>query len=319
MVAAQLPMFSGRSLLTGRTGSRMQCVLIMMIVLGQATGAQTMPIKRVAVDFSHVAMPLDPATFRAIATSTFLRTEFGGFEERLAYQTSGDTNYFYYGRDSFLEFLNSPSRMPLGSWQLAFVVGRPGDLHVAVDALLAQRPRVIAYSLNFRQLGAESVANFYRARIRPAVQPPEQPRSAQSTTFATDILERVPEFLLRFDPTFPHDSVGVTNVAYLSRRWKPSGYRRSVTGVTVAADSADVIALAGDLSALGYEVRQAADTIIAARSGFALSLLPATTSRRGVLAVRLATARRKEGQTMYRFGPRSILRFVNDSTAYWTF
>ena len=319
MVAAHSPMSRSRSLIAGRTGSRIRCVVSMLIALSQAIAAQTTPATRVAVDFSHVAVPLDPATFTAIATSAFLRTEFGGFEERLAYQTSSDTNYFYYGRDSFLEFLNSPGRMPVGSATLAFVVRRPGDLHVAIDALLAQRPRVIAYSLNFRQLGAESVANFLRASIRPAVQRPEQLRSGPSTTLRTDIVERVPKFLRQFDPTFPPDSVGVTNVAYLSRRWKPSGYLRSVTGVTVAADSTDVIELAGDLSALGYDVREAADTIIATRPGFALSLLPATTSRRGVLAVRLATARRKEGQTVYRFGPRSILRFVNDSTAHWTF
>ncbi len=319
MVAAHSPMFSSRSLIANRTGSRMRCVFSMLIALGQPIAAQTMPATRAAVAFSHVAVPLDPATFTAIATSAFLRAEFGGFEERLAYQTSSDTNYFYYGRDSFLEFLNSPGRMPVGSASLAFAVGRPGDLHVAVDALLAQRPRVIAYSLNFRQLGTESVANFFRASIRPAVQRPEQRRSGQSTTLRTDIIERVPGFLGRFDPTFPPDSVGVSNVAYLSRRWKPSGYLRSVIGVTVAADSTDVTELAGDLSALGYDVRQAADTLIAARTGFALKLLPATASRRGVLAVRMATQRPKEGERLYRFGARSILRFDTDTTACWTF
>ena len=318
MVAARLPMFRIPSIIAGRMGS-LKCVLSMMILLGQATAAQTTPATRVGVDFSHVAIPLDPATFSAIATSAFLRTEFGGFEERLAYRTSSDTNYFYYGRDNFLEFLNSPERMPVGSTQLAFVVGRPGDLHVAVDALLVQRPRVIAYSLNFRQLGTESVANFYRARIRPAVQPPERPGNAQSTTLSTDIIERVPGFLRKFDQAFPPDSVGVTNVQYLARRWKPSGYLRSVTGVTVAADSTDAIALAGDLSVLGYDVRRAADTIIAARRGFALKLLPATSTRRGVLSIRMAIQRPKEGQRVYRFGSRSILRFENDSTASWTF
>lgn len=291
----------------------------MLIVLGQVAAAQVMPARRAALDFSHVAIPLDPATFSAIATSRFLRTEFGGFEERLAYQTASDTNYFYYGRDNFLEFLNSPERMPVGSASLAFVVGRPGDLHLAVDALLEKRPRVVAYSLAFRRLGAENVANFYRATIRPAAQPPVQRGSTQSATLRIDIIERLPSFLLRFDPTFPRDSVGVTNLAYLSRRWNRGGYLRSVTGVTLAADSTDVVDLAGDLAALGYDVRQAADTIIAARPGFTLSLLRATPARRGVLAVLLATARRKEGQTVYRFGPRSLLRFVNDSTAYWTF
>ena len=95
MVAAHSPMFSSRSLIAGRTGSRIRCVLSMLIALGEPIAAQTMPATRAAVDFSHVAVPLDPATFTAIATSAFLRAEFGGFEERLAYQTSSDTNYFY--------------------------------------------------------------------------------------------------------------------------------------------------------------------------------------------------------------------------------
>lgn len=319
MVAAHSPMFSIPSFITGRSASRIRCVLSLLFALGPAIAAQTMPSTRVAVDFSHVAVPLDPATFTAIATSAFLRTEFGGFEERLANQTSSDTNYFYYGRPNFLEFLNSKAWMPVGSASFAFAVRRAGDLHVAVDALLAQRPRVLAYSLNFRQLGAERVANFFRASIRPAVPRDQQLRSAQSTTLRIDIIERVPAFLRQFDPTFPPDSVGVTNVAYLSRRWKPSGYLRSVISVTVAADSTDVIDLAGDLATLGYTVRQAADTLIAATTGFALKLLPATAARRGVLAVRMATQRRKEGERLYRFGPRSILRFDTDSTAYWTF
>lgn len=239
---AQLLTFSSRPLVAGGRCSRLPCVLGMLIVLGQVAAAQAMPARPAAVDFSHVAIPLDPATFSAIATSAFLRIEFGGFEERLAYQTASDTNYFYYGRDNFLEFLNSPERMPVGSASLAFVVGRPGDLHLAVDALLEKRPRVVAYSLAFRRLGAENVANFYRATIRPAAQPSQRRGSAQSATLRIDIIERVPGFLLRFDPTFPRDSVGVTNLAYLSRRWKPGGYLRSVTGVTVAADSAEMMA-----------------------------------------------------------------------------
>jgi hypothetical protein len=297
----------------------MQCVVGVLVTLCQATAAQTAPVTQVAVDFSHVAISLDSATFQAMASSVFLRTEFAGFEDRPGTRGRTDASFLYYGRDSYLEFLNARPLIPLGSQQLAFVVRHSGDLHTAVDALLTQRPHVIAYSLSFRRVGADSVPLFYRARIRPAVQPTQAAKGPPSAPFLTDILERHSGYLRRSDPTIPADSAGVTNVEYLSRRWKPGAYLRSVIGVTLAADSADVIAVAGDLSALGYAVREAADTIIAARSEFVLKLLPATTSRRGVLAVRLATQRPKEGERVYRFGARSILRFDTDSTAYWTF
>lgn len=291
----------------------------MLVAIAPVIGAQKSATGPAAVVFSHMAMPLDSATFEAMLTSPFLRAEFGGFEERPSAPGSTNASFLYYGRDSYLEFLSPRPTLPSGSEQLAFVVEQPGDLHRAVDALLARRPRVIAYSMNFWRLGTDSVPRFYRARIRPAVQPLQQVRSAQLPVIYADILERHPAYLRRSDPTIPPDSVGVTNAEYLSRRWKPGAYLRSVIGVTVAADSADVVALAGDLSALGYEVRQAADTLIATRAGFSLSLLPATAARRGVLALRLATQRPKEGQKIYRFGSRSILRFEQGNIAHWTF
>lgn len=331
MAGVDAPMFSMSSILAGRTVSRMQLICSMLVMLGQVTAAQTAPAGRVAVDFSHVAISLDSATFQAMASSSFLRSEFGGFEDRPSVPGSTEASFLYYGRDTYLEFLNARPLIPLGSQQLAFVVRHTGDLHVAVDALLTQRPRVIAYSLNFRRVRADSVALFWRARLRPsfydllqlntrrAVSLPQQPMSPQPATLSFDILERHPGYLRRSDPTIPQDSAGVTNIEYLSRRWKPDGYLRSVIGVTLAADSTYVLSVAGDLAALGYDVRQVADTIIVARSGFTLKLLPATASRRGVLAVRMTTQRRKEGETLYRFGTRSILRFDTDSTAYWTF
>ena len=319
MRAAYLPRFTMPPLFAGRTRERLQCILGMLVLLARVTAAQTAPGNRVAVDFSHVAISLDSATFQAMAGSSFLRGEFGGFEDRPRAAGSPDASFLFYGRDTYLEFLNARPLFPLGSQQLAFVVRQTGDLHRAVDALLAQRPRVIAYGLNFRLVGPDSVPLFWRARLRPAVRPPQQPTSTPSAILHFDILERDPEYLRRSDPTIPKDSAGVTNIEYLSRRWRPGAYLGSVVGVTLAADSADVVAVAGDLSALGYDVRQAADTTIAAHAGVVLRLLPANASRRGVLALRLVTQRRKRGETVYRFGARSVLRFDTDSTAEWTF
>ena len=309
----------------------MQCALSVLAAMTQALSAQGPaatrspgpPLQganaRPGVTISHVAVPLDSVTFQAMVTSPFLRTEFGGFENRPALPGAPRPSFLYYGRDNYLEFLGLDTAFPVGSAQLAFVVEQSGGLHRVVDNLLVERPRVIAYSVAFRQLGAESVPLFYRARIRPAILPSQQVTNGPRPYLRADIIERHPAFLHRDDPTTPSDSVGITQAEYLTRRWKPGTYLRSVVGVTYAGDSAEVIALAGDLSALGYELRQAADTIIALRPGFMLNLLPATTERRGVVAVRIATQRPKAGQKVYRFGPRSILRFEDGNTASWTF
>ena len=127
MVAARSTMSRTTLALAGRIGARLQCVVsVPLLVMGQETAAQTRPATPVVAGFSHVAIPLDSATFQAIATSAFLRTEFGGFEERLGGQAISDTLLFYYGRDSWLEFLNRRPLLPVGSEQLVFVVNRPG-------------------------------------------------------------------------------------------------------------------------------------------------------------------------------------------------
>src|SRR4051812_30034865 len=82
MAAACLPMFRVSSILAGRMVSRMQLILSMLVILGQVAAAQTGPAGRVAVEFSHVAISLDSATFQAMASSSFLHSEFGGFEDR---------------------------------------------------------------------------------------------------------------------------------------------------------------------------------------------------------------------------------------------
>jgi len=87
----------------------------------------------------------------------------------------------------------------------------------------------------------------------------------------------------------------------------------------VAIPRSELSKLAAELEVFGYVVTRRRDRVLAHGTQFDLIIVSATPSRRGLLELRLALNRVKDGQREYRLGSRSLMRFDTGLNATWSF
>ncbi len=271
---------------------------------------------------SHAMVTVDSATYRAIVASPFLRDELGVFETRTTMREGGRvySGTYLYGRETYLEIQQSAPGGPReGLGQLYLGTDAEGDLHRVMARVVARGGGPVTYAFAIRRRDGEDVPWFHSARVLPVPYGPRGTPSGEDALFRLFLLEWHPDYLRRWMPDLPADSAGVSRAAYLARQWRPDRYLRDIIGVTYALDSAETASLASRLTSLGYDVREERDTVQAVTAGFTVTVVPATLGRHGLVMLRLALQRPKEGERVYRFGPRSELRFGSGREATWTF
>ena len=271
-------------------------------------------IATVTLGLSHVFVGVDSATFAAIAASSFLRDEFGAFEIRTTTRRNGAsyTGGYLYGRETYVELQQPDGTRVSDLAQLYLGTDRRGDIHLAAERL-ADRDVRTALGMNTRRRGGEDVPWFYWVGVLPATGDPQE-----APHFTISLLEWHRDFMRRWFPSLPADSVGVSRAAYLAPLWKPDRYVRDVVGITFALDSLETEKFSQRVSALGYIVRRTADGVESVGSGLTIDVVPSSPGRHGTRVLRFSLNRRKTGETVYRIGT-SELRFGVGLDATWSF
>jgi hypothetical protein len=266
---------------------------------------------------NHFFVVPDAETFAAMKASPFLREHFGVFEERTTVRN--DTSYtgiYFYGRNTYFEFLPPEAARPAGSAGVAFGLESEG----ASAALERRFARVLTQPVrNFvvtRRLGAEDVPWF---RMVGVDSKPDAP-------FATWSMEYDPAFLARWRPELPPASRAITRANVLSRYAEALGqaasrdarWLRDVTGLTLALDDAERAAFLPQLEAYGYAPVTKEGVTIARGTALTLTIRPATASEHGIVEAVFAVKDGVAAIREMRFG-RSVLTFAGDGTARWRF
>lgn len=270
---------------------------------------------------SHAMVTVDSSTYAAILASRFLREELGALEVRTTAREGGRSysGAYLYGRETYLEIQVSTGRARDGLGQLYLGTDVEGDLHRVIDGLLARGGGPVTYGMATRYRGAQAVPWFYAAGVLPPPYGVAGAVGGAEPRFRLSLLEWHPQFLRGWFDDIPAESASVSRAAYLAHLWKPNRYVRDIVGITYALDQDEIVAAANRLTLLGYNVTTRQDTTTAIARDLTVTFVRAIGAAHGLVALHLTLQRMKEGERVYRFGPRSELRFGDGRDATWVF
>ena len=208
------------------------------------------------VYLNHLLIFLDADTYRSIGASGFLNEHFASSEERTTHdQATGMswTGRYYYGRDTYFEFMN-PDRT---SWAprdaLAFGMEREGGSEELAGRLERELKRDITLFKRKRRYRDQDIPWFWTVDI---------PRKDDARLISW-VMEYDPGFLDRWAPDLPPEKPAagkpcIARSGFLTRYRSaigddlPDRLFRDITSVTVTLPPNEADLLAAELGVYGY-------------------------------------------------------------------
>lgn len=260
--------------------------------------------------FDRVTATIDSVTYDHIATSVFTSGQLSGVGSTVIMPDgSRRRGIVLHGAATSVAFVRSAGGSRGGSVTLALASERRGGLD---DLSRPARAASIAFdTITLRtEPGGEGVE--WRRLWRVSEAGVEAPR-------ATLVVgEPHPAFIALLGV---QDSLPMNNLSRLRMQrgsYDPSRLFADVVGVTLALSERDIALFHRALEATGAVIEGEGLWVVIRLDGFTLRLVPAY-ERPGLRRLDVALTRQLPGNPMYRFGPRSKLRFGPGPAATWEF
>lgn len=268
------------------------------------------------VFLNHFYVVLDSPTYKAIEENAFLRKHFAVNEKRTT--TNAEMTYtglYFYGINTYFEFFdigNSPKDC-VGDSAIAFGVDQPGAIKVLQKKLgPSLEPNLKSVT---RMYQGKQIPWFFMATARSL---------PYESGLGCWVMEYHPEFLANWNLQPGGTNRGISRNEILQRYsevLKPLDEPRleDVVGLTVAVDASDKNSLIDFCLQLSYQIERKQNEDVVALEGpdFALLLIPATKSVRGIREITMRTRNPSEPGEEHQLG-QSTLTFAG-SSAIWSF
>lgn len=267
------------------------------------------------VTLNHLYLYLDQVTHDAIVASPFMRQEFAELTVSTAAMGDGRqwTGAYLTGEQTYIELFcpAEHGQEAVGDAGIALATEREGDIELARQ-VLAKAGLDYPVQLLHRELEGVDVPWFWNLSLIAAAAEEPEP-------FCAWIMEVERDYLARSGLPATGAAAGISRREYNALRFDPGRYLKDVTEITLALPVDQAALFGQQLCLLGYAPTAAEQGVAYHGPGIVLSVQEATGQRRGVIAIRLSLQREKQGETEYRFGPGSALRFDRPDSAIWRF
>ncbi len=269
-----------------------------------------------AAPLNHFFVVPDAETFDAMKASAFLREQFGVYEERTTVRN--DTSYtgiYFYGRDTYFEFLPPSQERREGTAGVAFGIETEGGSGPVAQSLTKLGAKPVRDFVVTRKLDDTDVPWFRMVGV-------ETPGDAP---FASWTMEYDKAFLARWHAELPPASRAITRANVLSRYAEKLGQAkdrdarllRDVTALTLALAEPEREAFSKQLEACGYAVERSGDGFVA-RGTTTFTVRAAQPGEPGIVEAVFAVKAGVPVPAELRIGA-SVLTFAGDGSARWRF
>jgi hypothetical protein len=264
------------------------------------------------VYLNHFFLVIDAATYADIEKSEFLRKEFAPNEARTTKRTDITyTGLYFYGVNTYFEFFDASKETSrkLGDTGMAFGVEEEGAAKILQARLQTSNPNKITRPYNDQQVNW-----FYM------LAPKQSSLVSGNSLF---IMEYLPTFLREWHPQ-ADKSEGISRQQILKRyaavlKENPSKpYFQDVIALTVALDKIEAKQVSETCKLFDYQLRRENDATILEGKDFTLRVIPETALVRGIQQITMRINRAPK-QIEFRFGAKSVLKFLDNQTATWSF
>lgn len=268
------------------------------------------------VFLNHFYVVLDSSTCNAIEGDVFLRKHFAANEKRTT--TNADMTYtglYFYGVHTYFELFdiaNSPGHR-VGDSGIAFGVDQPGAIGVLEKKL--------GPSL---EPDLESVTRLYQGKQIPWFLMATAKHLPYESELSCWLMEYHAEFLANWNPPAKGTNRGVSRKEILKRYCEvlkrvDEQRLEDVVGLKVAADEPARGNLIDFCLQLGYQIerQQNGEDVTLHGPDFALVLIPATESVRGIREIKMRIRSTSHCEEEHVLG-QSVLK-LNSPSATWAF
>lgn len=283
-----------------------------LLLVGLASGHGR--TKRPPVFLNHFFVVVDSATYKEIEQSAFMRREFAVTERRTTVRNDMSyTALYFYGLNTYFEFFDASAQGRFNGSGLALGPDRAGALQEIVKELapeISAAPEPVT-----RQYEGQQVPWFYAAGPKD---------SSFDAGFTLWLMEYHPRFLSEWHPRRGGRNGGVSRKQVLQRYAAvlqdipARPLFEDVIALTIAATGPERERLAGLCGRLGYSRRAVSGATVLKGPGVELRLVAGTGDARGIREITMRVRGAPEGQTEFRFGPNSVLRFHGNGLATWS-
>lgn len=262
------------------------------------------------VHLNHVIVHVDGPTRSAIVQSAFLKDEFAAFEAATVAIEDGDgwSGLYIDGEQTYVEIFGpSPGDTTGSAAGICLGVDQAGGLEVAC-ATLQEFDHMPSPDLVKRQFAGQEIPWFRYLDLVDS-----------GASFTSSIMEYDKDFLRLSRPGMNAGQDGISRKQYNAARFRPERYLKDICEVTLALAPLDIALFGRQLAALGYVETSAGGTRTFCGQEIKFHLVQSYASAYGVIALKLNLLKKKEGETIYRFGAGSVLHFDAEFSATWTF
>lgn len=252
---------------------------------------------------NHLYAVLDSATYAEVMASPFLTTQFAGFKSR--------SPATWFGHHTYLEFFD-----PHG-----YDGAQVGDVGLALGVevaggLVEAARRFSALGAPFDSMTESRGTPQQRERFVHRFQPAKADAPSPRTAFW------VMEYTLEASRALAvHDSLPLGDLGrdrFLADRFDSTKLLGDITSATLAIPVEDIAAVIRAVERMNGEVITEGEGAIIRLPSFTLRLLPAW-ERPGLRRLEFNLVRDATANPVFRFGPRSRLRFGPGRVAVWDF
>lgn len=242
---------------------------------------------------NHFYVVTDHDTYAAIEESRFLKEEFAAFEKRTTVRADQTyTGIYFYGRETYLEFMEPSTSRKAGVTAVAFGSDAP------IGPIGSLKPIKITREWNGKQIP-------WFLMTAPSW-------AKQSDPFVTWLMEYQPEFLAQWHPEAGTAPGAVSRATVLERykavppaTLKSQPLMEDVIGLTLAVKPESRLRFQEWMASIG--------------STFPMQFVDPGAGIEGVRAAEFCLSRKPDKDETLLFGSHSILTLRRDGTALWRF
>jgi hypothetical protein len=272
------------------------------------------------VYLNHFFIVLDSQTYKEIKDTKFLREEFAPFEQRTTARTDITyTGIYFYGTSTYFEFFEPGGyNRSEGSVGIASGIEAPGASVRLKQRLESYTKAPVFKNVVTRKVNEKEVPWFHSTGVV------YKDRAAKLSTW---LMEYHEDFLGNWYPDLSPKTRGITRKEFLERytaridesEKRKSKYFEDVVEMTLALDETEKAWFIKEREAFGYKIAGGENKTVLEGPDIRYTIIPKSPSSSAIVSFKMSLKRDKQGQKVYRFGPRSVLQFNDDRTATWSF
>jgi hypothetical protein len=273
----------------------------------QASAVNQLP----PVYLNHLYLVLDKQTYDDIGGSDFIRNQFAGFSQSTTVANGGAswTGTYIRGEHTYIELFAPFDSHKVGDAGIGFGVEQEGGVELIYNRLKSLVGEKAKKNLRIRKIDEKEIPWFYQVSVD---------YGDGSSGFGDWVMEYHRDFLKTRYPDAKPEEDGITRRQALLRSFKHDRYFEDIYEVTVALSDGQANQFVDELRAFGYKVKGHGGKRECAGADIKFVVIPRTSYSVGITKLRLRLLRPKEGQKIYRFGSKSVLKF-DGKQATWSF